>query len=134
MKNILYLVSLLFIVSCSSKTFPDSKWDNKQWTVIELRGIPIQTSGSVQDAHLIFDSDDQEITGFGGCNRIFGPYEIGKKNTLKFGEIGGTRMACQNTAFENKFIETLASVRYYQQTGGQLLLKDGEKKVILKLQ
>ncbi len=134
MKNIFYIFAFAILISCSSKSFPDSKWDNKQWTVVEVMGVPIQTSGSVQDAHLIFDSDDKDITGFGGCNRIFGPYEIGKKSTLKFGEIGATRMACQNTAFENKYLETLKSVRYYQQTGGQLLLKNGDKDVILKLQ
>ena len=134
MKNVLVAFTLLILVSCSSKSYPDSKWENKQWTLIEIIGVPVQTSGSVQDAHLVFDADDQQITGSGSCNRIFGPYEIGKKNTLKFGEIGATRMACPNTAFENKFLETLKSVRYYQQAGGQLLLKNGEKKVVMKLQ
>ena len=133
MKNILFALTLLIFASCSSKSYPDRKWENKQWTLVEIMGVPVQTSGSVQDAHLVFDSDDQQITGSGSCNRIFGPYEIGKKNTLKFGEIGATRMACPNTAFENTFLETLKSVRYFQQTGGQLLLKNGEKKVILKL-
>ncbi|SFU09573.1 Heat shock protein HslJ [Algoriphagus locisalis] len=134
MKNIFLAFTLLILASCSSKSYPDSKWGNKQWTLIEIMGVPVQTSGSVQDAHLVFDADDQQITGSGSCNRIFGPYEIGKKNTLKFGEIGATRIACQNSAFENTFLETLKSVRYFQQTGGQLLLKNGEKKVILKLQ
>ena len=134
MKNIVVAFTLLILASCSSKSYPDSKWENKQWTLIEIIGVPVQTSGSVQDAHLVFDADDQQITGSGSCNRIFGPYEIGKKNTLKFGEIGATRVACPNTAFENKFLETLKSVRYYQQAGGQLLLKNGEKKVVMKLQ
>lgn len=134
MKNLLYILSLFVLISCSSKNFPDAKWENKQWTLIEIMGVPVQTSGSAQDAHLVFDADVNQITGSGSCNRIFGPYEIGKKNTLKFGNIGATMMACQNTAFENKFLETLKSVRYFQQTGGQLLLKNGEKDIILKLQ
>lgn len=134
MKNLLYILSLFALISCSSKSYPDKKWENKQWTLIEIMGVPVQTSGSAQDAHLVFDAGDHQISGSGSCNRIFGPYEIGKKNTLKFGNIGATMMACQNTAFENKFLETLKSVRYYEQSGGQLLLKNGEKKVILKLQ
>lgn len=134
MKNLLYILSIFALISCSSKSFPDSKWENKQWTLVEIMGVPVQTSGSAQDAHLIFDADDHQVTGSGGCNSIFGSYEIGKKNTLKFGEIGATRMACPNTAFENKFLETLKSVRYFQQSGGQLLLKNGEKDIILKLQ
>lgn len=134
MKNTLFALSLLIFASCSSKSYPDRNWDGKQWTLVEIMGVPVQTSSSDQDAHLVFDSNDQRITGSGSCNSIFGPYEIGKKNTLKFGEIGATRMACPNTAFENTFLETLKSVRYFQQIGGQLLLKNGEKKVILKLQ
>lgn len=134
MKNLLYILSFFALISCSSKSYPDAKWENKQWTLVEIMGVPVQTSGSVQDANLVFDADDHQISGSGGCNRIFGPYEIGKKNSLRFGDIGATRMACQNTAFENKFLETLKSVRYFQQTGGQLLLKNGEKDIILKLQ
>ena len=134
MKNILFIFLIFSLASCSSKSFPDSKWENKQWTLVEILGVPVQTSGLASDANLIFDADDQRVSGSGGCNRIFAPYEIGKKNTLKFGEVGATRMACPNTAFENKFLETMKSVRYFQQAGGQLLLKNGEKKVIMKLQ
>ena len=134
MKYFLYLISVIILASCSSKSFPDSKWEDKQWTLVELTGVPVQTSGTNQDAHLIFDAERNQITGSGGCNRLFGPYEIGKKSTLKFGNIGATMMACQNSAFENKFLETLKSVRYFQQAGGQLLLKNGDKRTILKFQ
>ncbi|PZX46915.1 META domain-containing protein [Algoriphagus chordae] len=134
MKNILYAVSLLVFFSCSSKSYPDKDWDDKQWTLVEIMDVPVQTSDSRKDAHLIFDARKDMITGTGGCNRIFGSYEIGKKNTLKFGEISSTLMACQDSPFENKFLEVLKSVRYYQLNAGELLLKNGEKKIILKLQ
>jgi heat shock protein HslJ len=48
--------------------------------------------------------------------------------------MGATRMACQDSPFENKFLETLKSVRYYEYSEGELLLKNGDKKVILKFQ
>lgn len=134
MKYSFYLLAFFILAACSSKSFPDSKWEDKQWTLVEMTGVPVQISGTNQDAHLIFDAERGQISGSGGCNRIFGPYEIDKKSVLKFGNIGATMMACQNSAFENKFLETLKSVRYYQQTGGQLLLKNGEKRVILKFQ
>jgi heat shock protein HslJ len=134
MKNLFYILSFFALVSCSSKSYPDAKWENKQWTVVEITGVPVQTSGSVEDAHLVFDAEDHQITGSGSCNRFFGPYEMGKKNAIRFGNIGATMMACQNSAFENKFLETLKSVRYYELGGGQLVFKNGEKKIILKLQ
>lgn len=136
MKNLLYLITLVVLVSCSPKSFPDEKWDDKQWVLVELSGVPVQTSGSgtQADAHIVFDPQRKVISGNGGCNRIFGPYEIEKKNVLQFGEIGATRMACQDSPFENKFLEVLKSVRYYEVGNGELLLKDGKKKVILKFQ
>ncbi|RAI94797.1 META domain-containing protein [Algoriphagus yeomjeoni] len=134
MKKIFFAFTLLILASCSSKSYPDKNWVGKQWTLVEIMQVPVQTSGSEQDAHLIFDSRQSMISGTGGCNRIFGSYEIGKKNVLEFDEIGSTRMACQDSPFENKFLEVLKSVRYYQVSAGELLLKNGKKDVILKLQ
>ncbi len=137
MKNYLILFVAVFafgLASCSSKSYPDENWSNKKWTVVEILGAPVQTSGTDKDAHLIFDSNDASFSGSGSCNRIFGPYEIGKKNSFRFGEIGATRMACQNLPFENKFLEVLKSVRYYQVNAGELFLKNGDKRVVLKLQ
>lgn len=134
MRNLLVLSAILFVFSCSSKSYPDAKWEGKPWTLVEIMGIPVQTSGSIQDAHLEFDSQRREVAGNGGCNRIMAPYEIEKKGQIEFGEIGLTRMACQNAAFENKFLETLKSVRYYSYSGGELLFKNGKKDVILKFQ
>lgn len=137
MRNTLILFVAIFafgFASCSSKSYPDVNWNNKKWTVVEILGAPVQTSGSDQDAHLIFDASKASFSGSGSCNRIFGPYEIGKKNSFSFGEVGATRMACQNLPFENKFLEVLKSVRYYQVNAGELLLKNGDKKVVLKMQ
>lgn len=135
MKTKLVIVALMLIGTFSSckSTFPDTKWVNKQWTAGEMSGVPIQTSNSPQDAHLIFNATDKLVNGNGSCNRVYGPYEIGKKNSLKFGNLASTMMACQNQAFENKFLEILRSVEYYQVSGGELWLKDSRKKVVLKL-
>jgi heat shock protein HslJ len=134
MKNILYAFALLFLASCSSKSYPDQSWDGKQWTLVEMIGVPVQTSGGMTNANIIFDSSQQMISGNGGCNRIFAPYEFGKKKSISFGDIGSTRMACQNAPFENKFLEILKSVMYYENTGVELVLKNGSKDVILKFQ
>ncbi|GMQ25363.1 hypothetical protein Aoki45_20450 [Algoriphagus sp. oki45] len=127
------LMSFLAFSSCRS-SMPDASWTDKQWTVVEMLGVPVQTSNSPQDAHLYFNASDKTVTGNGSCNRIFGPYVLEKKNRISFGNLGVTMMACQNQAFENKFLETLKSVERYQVTGGQLWLKDSKKRVILKLQ
>lgn len=133
MKNLILGLMLMIAFSSCKSTFPDSKWTNKQWTVVEMLSVPVQTSNSIQDAHLIFNASEKMVNGSGSCNRIFGPYEIGKRHSLKFGNLASTMMACQNQAFENKLLETLRRVEFYQATGGELWLKDSKKRVILKL-
>lgn len=132
-KFVVIALMLLGTLSSCKSSFPDINWTNKQWTVVEMLGVPVQTSNSQQDAHLIFSAAEKMVNGSGSCNRIFGPYEIGNRNSLKFGNLASTIMACQNQAFENKLLETLKSVERYQIIGGELWLKDSRKRVILKL-
>ena len=134
MKNLLYLITLVALVSCSSQTFPDKSWYGKHLTVVEMLGTPVQTSGSINDAHLIFNAQNGLINGSGGCNRVFGNYTLDKKKSIRFSEIGATRMACQNMNFETRFLNLLEQVRYYEIEDNMLLLKDGKKDVVLKLQ
>ncbi len=133
MKKLLYIFSILILASCSSKSFPGKNWYGKQLTVVEMMGNPVQTSGSQNDAHLIF-STDNGLGGSGGCNRIYGSFTQGKRKSLRFNEIGTTRMACQNQNFENRFLDLLNQVRYYEIADNAMLLKNGKKNVILKLQ
>lgn len=134
MNKLVYTFALLFVLSCSSKSFPDKKWEGRHWTLVELLSVPLQTSGFARDANLIFDHRTKTITGTGGCNRIYGPYTDESKRRLKFGDLGMTRMACQDTPFENRFAEVLSSVRYFELNGNQLILKNGKKDVIMRFQ
>lgn len=133
MKNIIFIFSLLIFASCSSSSFPSNNWYGKHLLLVEMMGTPVQTSGSLYDAHLIFNSENGLINGSGGCNRIFGGYTLGKKKSLRFSEIGSTRMACQNMNFETRFLDLLDQVRYYDVEEDTMLLKNGKKEVILKL-
>ncbi|WPR75043.1 META domain-containing protein [Algoriphagus sp. NG3] len=134
MKNLLLILSLIVLASCSSNTFPNNKWYGKHLTVVEMMGAPVQTSGSTSDAHLIFNAQNGIINGSGGCNRIYGQYALDRRNSIRFSEVGATRMACQNMNFENRFLDLLDQVRYYEFKDNMMLLKNGKKNVILKLQ
>lgn len=134
MKKLFYILSIFILSSCSSNSFPNKNWYGKHLTVVEMMGTPVQTSGSLNDAHLIFNSENGLINGSGGCNRIFGDFVLDKRKSLRFSEIGATRMACQNQSFENRFLDLLDQVRYYGFEDNLMLLKNGRKDVILKLQ
>jgi heat shock protein HslJ len=58
-----------------------------KWVLSELNGVPVQLSGTDKDAHLQFEYKERKITGSGGCNRLTGTFETGKKNSFAFGPI-----------------------------------------------
>ena len=87
-------VFLIFIVitafNCSPKLSPDSGWGSQQWVVVEMKGVPVQQSGSRRDAHISFDIATKRFSGNGGCNQINGNYTLDKKE-IKFTEVLSTK-------------------------------------------
>jgi heat shock protein HslJ len=124
---------ILLVIACGQKLSPDHGWKEKKWVLTELKGIPVQLSGTEKDAHLILTPGDKKFSGSGGCNRITGTYTLGKKNELHFVNPASTRMACPDLAFETKFLEVLQEVDHFGTDGEFLLLKKG-KETIMKLQ
>jgi heat shock protein HslJ len=57
-------------------------------------------------------ADGRKVQGFAGCNRIAGTYDL-KGDTLKFGPLIATKMACPALTTEQAFLKALdATVRY----------------------
>ncbi len=133
MKKIPYFIFMAFVAfSCSPKLSPDSSWGGKNWVLQELKGVPVQTSNSDKDAHLVFSPSEKRYSGTGGCNRIAGTYTIGKDNALKFADGMGTLMECPDIAFEKLFLSTLQTVNRYEFLNNELHLKNG-KDIVMKL-
>ena len=61
------------------------------------------------------------MTGSGGCNRLFGAATVAG-DSLTFGDIGTTRMACAPAVMEQeqKFLAALAATRSFRFDGPQL--------------
>ncbi|HEX7034123.1 MAG TPA: META domain-containing protein [Pseudomonadales bacterium] len=72
-------------------------------------------------AHLVLDED--RVTGSSGCNRLIGRFTA-EGDTLRFRDLGGTRMACEADAMEleRRFLAALETVSGYTITGEQLVL------------
>ena len=120
------------VASCSPKISADRYWIEKKWVVTEMKGVPVQLSGTRRDAFISFNDIEKRFTGNGGCNSISGNYMLDKKQ-LSFGEVTSTKMSCADIAFENAFLEILKDVDHFEMENDMMLLKDG-RKVILKLQ
>ena len=105
--------------------------DGTQWRLIELgRGHPMGV-----EVTLAFK--EAQVSGKGGCNRYFSRITGGENaNSLKFGMIGATRMACEGEAMtvENRYLGLLEKVDNFSFDGGRLLLgweDDGKTGVLV---
>ncbi len=128
----LFAVSLLALFfGCSPKLSPDTNWAAKKWVLKVMSGLPVQTSGTDKDAHIIFNKTEQRFSGSGGCNRINGSYTMDAKGNLSFGQTLSTKMACPDIAFEDKFLAVLATVDGYEIKEGELRMNKGKEIVLI---
>lgn len=70
-----------------------------KWNLIQING---KTQSSPK-AYLIFEKGNTRVSGFSGCNRIFGSFEI-TANTITFKNLASTMMACENNELESAFM------------------------------
>jgi heat shock protein HslJ len=66
------------------------------------------------------------LTGFGGCNRMFGGYSL-DGDQLKFDQIGATKMACLDPSrmrLEQSYFDMLSRVARWKITDNRLALLD----------
>jgi heat shock protein HslJ len=132
MKKILLIVSIIVVAAgCSPKLSPDSNWGRQRWVLTDLKGVPVQQSGTNRDAFIEFIPAEKRFTGNGGCNRMSGNYTLEKKNDIRFGQVLSTKMSCADIAFETAFLSALNDINRYEVTGNSMLLKDGNKVLLI---
>jgi heat shock protein HslJ len=131
MKKLFILFSVAIALNCTPKMAPDADWGRQRWVLVDMKGVPVQLSGSNRDAFIEFNPTEKKITGNGGCNRINGNYTIEKKGSIQFGEVLSTKMSCPDISFETTFLSTLNSVDHYTVEDNGLFLKDGNKVLLV---
>lgn len=133
MRKILIIALVLSAVSsCSPRISPDQTWVGRRWVLTEMKGVPVQLSGTRRDAYLEFFPQDKRFAGNGGCNRISGQYTL-EKSRIKLENVISTKMSCNDINFESSFLSLLNDVDRFKMEDNNttLLLRDGNK-VILK--
>jgi heat shock protein HslJ len=130
MRYLLLLLLAFVTVNCSPRLSPDAGWGNQRWVLTEMKGVPVQQSGSRRDAFIRFDVIEKRFTGNGGCNQLNGNYTIDKKD-IRFTDVIATKMSCSDIAFENTFISTLNTVDRYEMEGNNLRLKNRRETVLV---
>jgi len=87
-----------------------------EWTLVEIGGQPAGLGAGDKAATLALVSDGNQASGFAGCNRMSGRYELDGA-ALRFGPMAVTRMACATGMdLETKFLSALEATRGYRMT------------------
>ena len=104
MKSILLIFSLVILRCCWGPTEYQLMTDmqNDDTILKELDGKYNIKHLKYEDVseynlNITFNESSKQVSGFSGCNRFFGPYSL-NNNTLNFGEIGSTKMLCDENA------------------------------------
>lgn len=98
------------------------------WKLIQINGIT-QTNTT---AYLNF-KDDKNMSGSGGCNRIFGGFEL-KNNQITFKNIASTMMACPDgdvSKLESDFLKLLSNNSFKFDVAEQTLNFYKDNKLVL---
>ena len=131
MKNSFLIVSLIIatlsFASCSGKGAKDDKKtcepvktsavkaeDFKGEWVVYTVGTDTIKLPEDRTPFIAFN-DSNRISGFTGCNRLLGTYDIDiAKSTIDLSKLGTTKMACPDDAIEQKITSALASVTKFK--------------------
>ena len=130
MKYFIILFFAFTAFNCSPRLSPDAGWGRQRWVVVEMKGVPVQQSGSRRDAYINFEVNERKFVGNGGCNQLNGNYTV-SNSSISFTDVISTKMSCEDIAFEETFLSTLGSVDRYEVRDNDLLLKKKRETVLI---
>ena len=129
------LSPLLVVIGCegggNSENLPEpvtsAPLRGTTWILEILEGEAVDTGVKGKPIDLLLDPEEMRLSGFSGCNRYMGPFELAgssiKGALLSFGPLAGTRMACVNdSGLEQRYLQVLGSITGYHRVNGGLSL------------
>lgn len=99
---------------------------NTPWRLTHLGGLVLANPAGDKAVGLKLEPQNPRVTGFGGCNRMFGGYLL-NGDQLKFDQVGATKMACLDESrmkLEQDYFEMLSRVSGWKINGSSLQLLD----------
>jgi heat shock protein HslJ len=132
---VILLLALQSLKACKVQTSQDGLKLNDIWALqyISSNGIPLDLDyNEIKRPVLELHVNDRKMYGNDSCNSIFGTIEMLKKDSISFGNIGSTRMACINMTISTAYTKALKEVKFYKLDGLSLLFYNAEGDKILK--
>jgi putative lipoprotein len=130
-------VDMLLRAVSANQPLPKSSTAQLQgtyWKLTRLNGAPVTVGLRQREAHIVLHSENQRLSGSGGCNRIAGGYELDGEQ-ISFGKAAMTKMACpEGMQQEQEFANVLSQVRRWKITGQHLDLFDEVGKAVARFE
>ncbi len=112
--------------ACSEKAGETANARGK-WVLEQLGGAAVTMPEGREMPYIEIDSTGQNLTGYAGCNRVFGAMRIWG-DSIAFPGLASTRMYCEETQkTEDSFLEALNNARTFAIKGDQLVLSGGKE-------
>lgn len=93
---------------------PSTPLTGTEWSLVSLNGKPADAGNGGKPATLTLTTADNRVSGFAGCNRLAGSYEVAA-DSLTLGPLILTRMACPSgMELEQQFTGALGATRRYR--------------------
>lgn len=117
---VLVALAVTGVAGCSPTADPldGTEWRLVGWSVSSIDPASVTITASFADA---------QVSGTGGVNSYFGPYEAGSDGAFSAGPLAATEMAGPEPAMraEAMYLTLLGEARSFRITGSQLTLLDG---------
>ena len=127
MKYFYSVAALLLVLGCAdTEQTSQAPLLGTTWNLAEMNNEKIQHPGPTIP-HLRFEAE--RVSGNDGCNNFFGSYTL-DEDSLRFGMLASTRMACPHIeGFEMIFNTMLSITTRYLINGNKLELFDNDKLI-----
>jgi putative lipoprotein len=125
MKYFYGVAALLLVLGCAdTEHASQAPFLGTTWNLAELNNEKIQHPGP-EIPHLRFEAE--KVNGNDGCNNFFGGYTL-DGNSLKFGMLASTRMACPKIKnFDMEFNKMISATTGYRISGNKLELFESDE-------
>jgi copper homeostasis protein (lipoprotein) len=105
-----------------------------RWELTRLGDEPIVLAENQRAPNLVLYSKDHRVSGFGGCNRFNGSFEIDGRS-ITFSPMAATMMACiPGGDTERAFLAALGKVTSFLKTAHHLEFLDGDGTIVARFE
>jgi len=112
-----------------SDTIPDKRLNNT-WVMIQLGDSLLNPDNFMNGLPVIgLSVTTRDVSGHDGCNRIRGSFST-EGNTIKFGELITTKMACPHKSWSNRIVPAFSGKSFRYSFGNKHLILKQDHKVI----